>query len=215
MASEKINEAIEKTRKSIEDSIDDNIIALHVKQNGLEPEVDPEEPRLICRKMVFDTIEVYMYRTLPLQLRHLEKKPLVVPSLVMNHIGYEGLKFHDRAPKQVTPVPSTENNLDQAPDNHQVEGDDEEDEELLDAWNTIRKHSHVVRSTTSKPQYREGVKVETAPTPTASVSSASDRTSAEIERGRSRSGSGRQSESEVAKAAAAAAVPSRKGMSSG
>lgn len=164
-----------------------------------------------------------MYRTLPLQLRHLEKKPLVVPSLVMNHIGYEGLKFHDRAPRQVTPVPSAVGSLEQSADDTgaaTTDGDDEDDEELLDAWNTIRKHSQVVRTTTSKPQYREGVKVEVVATPNnagtaASTVGASPVKASESERGRSRSDSGKQ-EGRTAEAASAvaAAVPSRKGMSS-
>jgi hypothetical protein len=62
VATAKINEAIAKTKQSIEDSIDDNIVALHIKQNGPEPEVDPLEPRMICRLLRFDMIEVYLYR---------------------------------------------------------------------------------------------------------------------------------------------------------
>ncbi len=62
MAATKINEAIAHTKRSIDDAVEDNIVALHIQQNGPEPQVDPMEPRMVCRLLVFDAIELYLYR---------------------------------------------------------------------------------------------------------------------------------------------------------
>ena len=62
VANIKIAEAIASTKQTLDDVIDDQIIALHIKQNGIEPTPDPFEQRLICRQLIFDTIEVYLYR---------------------------------------------------------------------------------------------------------------------------------------------------------
>eukprot|EP00981_Chlorochromonas_danica_P007515 scaffold1767_cov178-Ochromonas_danica.AAC.20 len=91
----KISNIYQHTKQSIELSVKEHIKAIHCKLCGQEPTTClAGEPRLICEKMVFDVIEVHMLRALPVQIRHLEDKPLTVRQIEFDHLGYEGLTVH-------------------------------------------------------------------------------------------------------------------------
>ena len=98
----KIKDVYTKTKRSIEDSINSRIASLHVKLRGEKPPPKPYGARLVCCSLRFEDIEIHMLRALPIQLRHLENKPLVVRSLTFKDVGYKGL-VRSRAPANWRP----------------------------------------------------------------------------------------------------------------
>lgn len=86
-AKSKFANVYEKTKHTITESISDRINALHVHLCGPEPLHFPGEFRFICNYLYYDVIEIHMCRALPIQLRHLEQKPLVVQNMSLVEIG--------------------------------------------------------------------------------------------------------------------------------
>jgi hypothetical protein len=89
----KLHNVYERTKQSIDETIQDKIIKLHIYLSGYEPYRTPEVTRVICGLLTFDFIEIHMYKALPHQIRHLEAKPLIVDKLEFREIGYDNLEF--------------------------------------------------------------------------------------------------------------------------
>jgi hypothetical protein len=89
----KIVDVYEKTKQSIDESVQDRINRFHIYLSGHEPYVSPEMTRIIARDLVLDYVEIHLLRALPIQLRHLEMKPLIVEKLEFHELGYDNLRF--------------------------------------------------------------------------------------------------------------------------
>jgi len=83
----KINEVYAKTKRQLEESVLERIASLHVKFCGSEPERTPGETRVMCAYVLVDCIEIFMRKVLPIQLRHIEQKPLRVFAVRISDLG--------------------------------------------------------------------------------------------------------------------------------
>eukprot|EP01040_Poterioochromonas_malhamensis_P003834 gene3834-4096_t len=88
---QRIAHVYEKTKQSIDVTIADKINQLHVYLCGYEPLPTARMPRLICYHVAFRQLEIHLLRALPLQLRHLESKPLLVERLDFYDVGFDNL----------------------------------------------------------------------------------------------------------------------------
>ncbi len=82
----KLSDVYQKTKHSIEESIQDRIDALHVHLSGPEP-IPSSDFRFVCDHLFYDRVEIHMLRALPPQIRHLESKPLIVERLEFFNLG--------------------------------------------------------------------------------------------------------------------------------
>lgn len=90
---QKITRVYEKTKQTIDETVQDKINQLHIHISGFEPYPTPAMSRIICAELIFEHIEIHMLHALPSQISHLEAKPLVVEALDFHELGYENLNF--------------------------------------------------------------------------------------------------------------------------
>lgn len=78
--------------EKIQDKIYDKLYEIHKNVSGEEPFRLPGELRVLCDEIIYYHIEIYLLRILPISLRYLEDKPLIVENLHFQNVGYPLIK---------------------------------------------------------------------------------------------------------------------------
>lgn len=96
---EKLHNLYEHAKHSVQERIFEKLNQLHEYVQGPEPQPVTFGERFVCRRVVFDGIEINLVRALPYRLRHLERKPLCVDVLEFSFLGYERLELRAAHPQ--------------------------------------------------------------------------------------------------------------------
>lgn len=99
------NAAIHRAKRAVDRKIHEKIASLHIHLVGEEPKKTVRGMRIISRHVHYDYIEINLVRALPISLRRLERKPLIVEKLDFTCLGFEHVPLTPLLPvTRVNPI---------------------------------------------------------------------------------------------------------------